>query len=91
MGVASQGAQWVAGVIWIVCFILILLAMFRNGKGGLAIICLLLSLCFGVGSLVAFVVGWMRSSEWNLRTVMLIMTIALLVGLLGTGGTFVTQ
>lgn len=52
------------------------------------ILYIILSLCFGVGSLVAFVVGWMRAPEWNLRTVMIIWTIALIIGLIGSGAGF---
>ncbi len=85
MTTAFQGLGGLAGLVVLICYIVVLLAMFKAGQSGLAIVCILLSLCFGVGFLVAFVVGWQRSSEWNLKNVMIIYTVALLICFIGGG------
>lgn len=58
MQTAFQGLGGLAFFVMVVCYIIVLLAMFKAGNSGLAIVCILLSFCFGVGCLVAFVVGW---------------------------------
>ena len=42
----------------------------------------MLSLCTGIGALIAFVYGWIKSSEWGLRKVMLAWSICLAINLL---------
>jgi hypothetical protein len=38
-------------------------------------------ICCGIGGLVAFVFGWIKSSEWNAKGIMLIWTIAIIAGI----------
>jgi hypothetical protein len=85
MGLAATSLQGVAAIVSLICFILAILKMFQGGSSGLAILCIVLAFCGGIGILIAFVVGWMRSSEWNFRNVMIIWTIALVIGLIGGG------
>jgi hypothetical protein len=66
--------SWLAFIVSIVCWIMVLLKMFpAEGplKGILAIIC----------GLYAFIWGWMNASRFNLRNIMLIWTVALLVSI----------
>jgi hypothetical protein len=68
-----------------VCFILVVIAMFKNNQTGLGIVCLVGLLC-GIGGLIAFIYGWIKSGEWNLKTVMLVWTAAIVIGLIGGFG-----
>jgi hypothetical protein len=76
-----------AGVVNIVCFILVLIAMYEHKKILLMIVCIVLSLAFFAGGLVAFVYGWMQAKSWNvlnfkLLNVMYVWSGALLVVLI---------
>jgi hypothetical protein len=74
--------QIVAGVASLVCFIMVIMAMFQHNQTGLGIACIVLIFC-GVGGLIAFIYGWVKSSEWNLKNIMLIWTAAFVVGIVG--------
>jgi hypothetical protein len=66
--------SFAAGIVCLICWILVLLKMFpAEGvvKGILAIIC----------GLYAFIWGWMNAGRFNLRNIMLIWTIAILVSI----------
>jgi hypothetical protein len=67
----------------LVCYILVLVTMFQRGQTGLAIICLLLTLCCGIGALVVFIYSWARAREWNLQNVMIVWTCAVILGFIG--------
>ena len=58
----------------------------------MGIVCLVLLLCFGIGGLVVFVLGWINANKWNIKNLMLIWT-GIVVGivlldiiLIATGG-----
>ena len=62
-----------ASLVSIVCWIMVLIKMFpAEGalKGVLAIIC----------GLYAFIWGWMNATRFNLKTIMLIWTVAIIIG-----------
>lgn len=62
-----------ASIVSIVCWIMVLIKMFpAEGalKGVLAIIC----------GLYAFIWGWMNATRFNLKTIMLIWTVAIIIG-----------
>ncbi len=65
-----------AGIVSLVCFILILIAMFKSGDTVLGIVCIVL--CF-IGPLIALVTGWMNADKWNVRKIMPIYTAAFVV------------
>ena len=69
--------SWLAAIVCIVCWIMVLLKMFpAEGpvKGILAIIC----------GLYAFIWGWMNAGRFNLKNIMLIWTVLwLLCAVLG--------
>jgi len=75
----------IVGLINLVCFILVVVKMFQHNQTGLGIGTIVAACLCGIGGLIAFVVGWMKSSEWNLKTVMLVWTVALVIylGLVG--------
>jgi len=76
----------------LVCLIMVLIKMFQAGDQTMGIICLVLILCFGIGGLVVFVLGWINSSKWNIKNLMMIWTgiiaamIVLDILLIVTGG-----
>ena len=74
----------VLGLASFVCFILVVVKMFQNDQTGLGIVTLITSLC-GIGTLIAFIYGWIKSSEWNIKTLMLVWTVVTIayIGLIG--------
>ena len=67
-----QIISYLAGIVSLICWIMVLIKMFpAEGavKGILAIIC----------ALYAFIWGWMNTSKFNLKNIMLIWTVAILV------------
>ena len=51
-----------------------LIKMFQEDQTTLAIICIVLALCTGIGPLIALVVGWMNATKWRIQQVMLLWT-----------------
>ncbi|MFC1597602.1 hypothetical protein ACFL5Q_06665 [Planctomycetota bacterium] len=70
----------VAAIGMLICFVLVLIKMFRRGRSGLGITCLVL-LCCGWGELIAFVYGWINAKAWNILNVMLAWTVCLAVSI----------
>jgi hypothetical protein len=64
----------VSSIASLVCFILVLIKMFQANQTALAIVCIVLTFCTGIGSLIAFIYGWIKASEWNIKNIMLIWT-----------------
>jgi len=61
------------GLVAFVCWILVLVAAFKNSDivlGVVGIIC----------PLVIFIMGWVKSAEWNVQKIMLVWTIATILG-----------
>ena len=55
--------QVLLGGAWIACLVLVIIEMFNKGQKGLGILTIVLSLCFGIGGLIALI--------WGLRTFIL--------------------
>jgi hypothetical protein len=64
----------VLGLAQLICFVLVVVEMFKRGETGIGIACVVLFFCTGIGGLIAFVYGWIKASPWGLKTVMLIWT-----------------
>jgi hypothetical protein len=58
----------------LVCFVMVLIQMFNRGEQTMGIVCIVLAFCSGIGTLIAFVYGWIKASEWGLKKVMLAWT-----------------
>lgn len=58
----------------LVCYVMVVVEMFRRGDQTMGIICAVGFFVCGIGLLVAFVYGWMKSQEWGLKNVMLVWT-----------------
>jgi hypothetical protein len=79
--------QLLASAAWIgslVCFVLMVIEMFRHGHTGLAIVCIVLAWFCGIGVLIAFIFGWSKVHEWNLQNLMTWWTTFIAVGLLAS-------
>jgi hypothetical protein len=71
--------NYLAGIVIVVCLVWVIVAIFKSGQTGLGIACAVLSLC-GIGFLITFIVGWVNATKWGIKNVMLIWTIAWVVG-----------
>lgn len=81
-----QAISWVLSLGALICFIMVLVQMFKRGQTGLGIACIVLTFC-GIGPLVALVYGWIKSSEWGIQKLMLAWTaLAVLSVIVGVGG-----
>ena len=67
-----------AQVVALVCWILVVIKMFQNGNTVLGIISIVLC---GIGGLIAFIYGWMKSGEWQIQPIMLAWTAAIVVAI----------
>jgi hypothetical protein len=79
MGPVVQG---IAFLVLLVCYVLIVVKMFQHSQTVLGIICLVL-FCCGLGWLVVLIYGWLKVKEWNMMTLMLVYTGALIIYILG--------
>lgn len=73
LGLFSLGA--------LVCQIMVLVEMFKRGQTGLGIACAILSFC-GIGVLVNYIFGWVKSAEWGLKKVMLVWTACIVLSMI---------
>jgi hypothetical protein len=83
MGFVGLGLQSIAGIVSLVCFIMVLIRIFQSGQTALGVVCIVLLFCVGIGSLIAFVYGWMRAKDWNITNLMIIWSVAIVIGILG--------
>ncbi len=70
------------GIGGLVCFILVLIKMFQNDETTMGIVCIVTSLFCGLGVLIAFIMGWINASKWQIQQVMLIWTGCFIGGIL---------
>jgi hypothetical protein len=79
------------GLVAFVCFILVLVKMFQNDATQLGVTIIVLTCLCGIGPLIAFVVGWMRSEEWSIRPLMLVWTGCAVINLILAFAILLTQ
>ena len=65
-----------ASLVSLACFILVLIQMFQRGASGMGIACIGLTLCCGLGGLIAFIYGWAKARDWNIVKLMTVWTVA---------------
>ena len=66
--------QLVLALPSLVCLFIVIVNMFQNGKTGLGIATIILTFLCGIGSLIAFIWGWMNVGgkvmiAWSILTV----------------------
>jgi len=66
------------GLVALVLFVWVIVVMFQKGSTGLGIATILTTFC-GIGPLLAFIVGWVKSGEWKIRPIMGIWTLVILL------------
>jgi hypothetical protein len=66
----------IAGLVSLICFILVLIQMFQRGAVALGVTCIVLTFCCGVGPIIAFVFGWVKARQWNITNLMMVWTVA---------------
>ncbi len=84
-GQVPPGAYAGHGILMLgslICFIIVVIEMFGHGRVGLGIATIVLGFCCGIGSIIAFIVGWVNADRWNLRIVMLIWTAIIIVNII---------
>jgi len=64
----------VVGIAALVCWILVLVALFKNGD--------ILAGVFSICPLVGFIMGWVRVNKYNLMPVMLVWTGCIVVNII---------
>lgn len=82
MGALIQIISLLLSLLSLGCFIMVVVKMFQHGQTGLGIACIVLVICAGIGALIAFVYGWIKSGEWNIKNIMLAWTAAIIVNIL---------
>ncbi len=75
--VLLYGFVIIASIVGLVCFALVVAQMFKHDQTGLGVACIILAFCTGVGPLIAFVFGWTKAKEWDLKQIMTIWSVAL--------------
>jgi hypothetical protein len=73
--------SYAISIVSIVCFIYIVIKFFTTGHTGWGIASLVGLCVCGIGGLIALVGGWLKSTEMNVRPVMLIWTVAVIAGI----------
>ena len=76
--------QLVLALPSLVCLIIVIVNMFQNGKTGLGITTVVLTLLCGIGSLIAFIWGWMNIGG----KVMIAWTVLTVAGIIASVGGF---
>ena len=65
----------------VACFVMVIIKMFQNNDKGIAITSLVLIPCCLIGMLVAFVFGWVKVGQYNIKNVMLAWTGIIIVNM----------
>lgn len=75
----SQILLGVAGLVNLICFIMVVIQMFQRGATTMGIVCIVLALCCGLGGLIAFIFGWVKAGQWNISKLMTVWTVAVVI------------
>jgi Mg2+/citrate symporter len=84
MSYLVHAALVVCAIVELVCFVMVIMKMFQNDQTGMAIICIIgVFCCFG--GILTFVLGWMNSTKWGIKNVMMAWTGAFIFTLIFGG------
>ena len=94
MGGMLQMLGMTCGIISLVCYVFVVFKMFTEGDTVMGIVCGVGFFACGIGVLVAYVYGWIKSGLWEIKPVMLGWTafwvvgfiLNLLANMMGAGG-----
>jgi hypothetical protein len=74
MGTLMSLLGYAAGIGGLVCYILVIIEMFKRQQTSTAVLCLVLLLVCGLGGLIAFVYGWINAKNWGIQNIMMAWT-----------------
>jgi hypothetical protein len=83
MGTMGTALSSIAGLGGLICFILVLVQMFQRGETTMGVLCIVLFFCCGLGYLIAFIYGWIKSGQWGIQNIMLVWTGCFVLGIIG--------
>jgi uncharacterized membrane-anchored protein len=66
------------GLIILICHIVVIVKMFQNNQAALGIITLILTPCCGIGFIVSIIMGWVKGTEWQIRPIILLYSVAVI-------------
>ncbi len=75
----------ILGLISLVCAIMVIVKMFQKEQTALGIVSLILLFCTGIGYIITLVYGWMKSTEWNIKKLMIAYTACFLGSIVFAG------
>jgi hypothetical protein len=81
MELVLGGLSLLIGLGSLVCFILVVIQMFKHNETTIGILSIVLAFC-GIGFLLAFIYGWIKASEWNIKNLMLAWTALVILSIL---------
>jgi hypothetical protein len=81
MGIVLSALGGLCGLVAFVCWIIVVVKMFQNGQTGLGV-ATIVTVCCGIGYIIALVVGWQNADRWGIRQLMLIFSISFGLGIL---------
>ncbi|MDP6467882.1 MAG: hypothetical protein QF918_09090 [Pirellulaceae bacterium] len=79
--VLLQGLSFLCGLVSLVCFIMVIVQMFKRDESTMGIVCIVTILCCGIGSLIAFVYGWTKAAAWDIKNIMIVWTVVFVLNL----------
>lgn len=81
MGPLLSALSYIAGLVALICFIMVLVKMFQHGQTGLGVACIILAFC-GIGWFIVLVYGWMKADQWKIKNLMMAYTVSFLLAIL---------
>ena len=84
-----QGLSSLCGLVNLVCFIMVLVQMFKRGETTMGIVCIVTLFCCGIGGLITFVYGWTKAAAWDITKIMIVWSGVILAQLVLSGLVFV--
>lgn len=88
MGNVLISLNGLVGLGILICYIVVLIKLFKNGQSGWGMMSLIGLIFCGIGLIVAFIGGWLHSKEIEAKQVMVIWTILAVLNFILTGSIF---
>lgn len=85
MSIVLNLLSFVCSIVSLVCFIMVIVQMFKRGESTMGIVSLVSLLACGIGFLIAFVYGWTKVTAWDLKQIMLAWTAAFVLNFVLSG------
>ncbi len=76
-----QCLSGICSIVSLVCFIMVLVQMFKRGESTMGIVCIVTILCC-VGGLIAFVYGWTKAAAWDIKNIMIAWSVVIVLNII---------